>query len=544
MASRASLLTLPLLVSTIALGCESKQGAQTEPAPAPELAPDADAATAAAAPAGAAEDIKAATGATGSDVPTEAGALPPTGMAAAPTSNGLTTGPASSAVVDKARTIQGHLACMRGKPFKKDPEVAFQSLEDFRKYVDKQLVKELGGEKGARLVRTLHALDIVDPSVDVMKQLVDAAVGQAAAYYDPETNAFYVVQNMPDLMLNMVMAHELQHALQDQHTSLLDDYLDDGFGSTDKDLATRFIVEGEATLIGNSWMAHNIERKLNTGNDICYLPDQRKGDPGSFWPTMSSAMSQAAAQTRDDIVNPGMLERVAMSGMSEGMADSMKQLKELPVYFFYTLLLPYNQGGQTVYTHFTANGFDWQSIDELFANPPDTTEQVLHPSKLQGEREGFRELKLAEVPPLAEAAREGWQVDPSDRMGELSVRIWLIEEGIDERTASQAAAGWDGDQIAVWHKGEDLLAFDWKLAWDRSEDRQEFMNELPAAIAKQRGIQDTSILATLAQAKPGDEGMVGFNWTDTQGRTRHGRISWTADLIHWTDGWDQPVEGP
>src|SRR5690606_28836331 len=123
--------------------------------------------------------------------------------------NGLESGPASPELVASARAIQERLACMRGEAFEQDPAVEFQSLTDFRAYVTRQLDKEFSGEKGDRLVRTLHALDIVDPSVDVRAQLLEAAVGQAAAYYDPEKDSFYVVQKMPELMLNSVMAHEL-----------------------------------------------------------------------------------------------------------------------------------------------------------------------------------------------------------------------------------------------------------------------------------------------------------------------------------------------
>ena len=231
-----------------------------------------------------------------------------------------------------------------------------------------------------------------------------------------------------------------------------------------------------------------------------------------------------------------------MNNLSEGMGESLKQLKELPVYFFYSLLLPYNRGGQTVYTHFAANSYEWASIDALFTTPPESTEQVLHPHKLLGNREGFRSHELSETAPLPELAAADWESDPSDRLGELSVMIWLIEEGVDEKSASEAASGWDGDKIRVWHKTEDLLAFDWKIGWDSSAERKRFMAKLPGAIATQRGIAKPEILQGVANGS--ESGEVVFSWTDSQGRTRHGRIRWSADEVHWTDGWDQPVVWP
>lgn len=480
------------------------------------------------APSGPTDEPSSPTGATGST-----GAA---GPVLAPSDNGLVSGPASPELVASARQIQERLACMRGKPFKQDPAVEFQSLADFRKYVQGQLDKEFEGPKGARLVRVLHALDIVDPSVDVMSQMLEAAVGQAAAYYDPETDTFYVVQQMPALMLNSVMAHELQHALQDQHTDLLGDYLDQGFGNIDKDLAARFVVEGEATLLGHAWLVADMQARLPGGSEssICHLPGKTAGDPQTFWPIMREIVAGAAQQTRDDVLNPSMLEKVASAGMgsNDAMAKSMEQLRQLPVYFFYTLLLPYNQGGLTIYETFEKSGYGWKEIDALFESPPESTEQVLHPEKLLA-KEGFKSVGVPTKAPISAEAAAAWTSDPPERLGELTIRILMVEEGLSEAEAVEAAAGWNGDQLRVWVK-DDLLAFDWKIEWDSAKDRGEFMAKMPALLAKQRpGVEGVDAAAV---ANP--IGSMTLRWKDPQGRDRFGALKWTPTAVRWTDGWD------
>ena len=69
---------------------------------------------------------------------------------------------------------------------------------------------------------------------------------QAAAYYDPNTDGFYIVAQMKGLMLDATIAHELQHALQDQH-QICCPSIQESFHSFDHEMATRFMVEGEDT---------------------------------------------------------------------------------------------------------------------------------------------------------------------------------------------------------------------------------------------------------------------------------------------------------
>lgn len=457
---------------------------------------------------------------------------------------GLKSGPASPEIVAKARAIQKDLECLRGRPFKQDPGVEFQSLEDFGKYLDKQIEKEFGGERGVRSERLLHALRIVDPAVDVAAMMHKSALEQAAAYYDPDTDTFYVVQEMPDLVLNMVMAHELQHAQQDQHTDLMDDYLEGKFDTLDAELAARFLVEGEATLVGNTWMVMDIGRSTLGGllaNEICYLPGKDRGArPEEFWPPVRDMLQAQAEQTREDVQDPGLFGKLATRMMSESMYDSMSNLKDLPNFFFYSLLLPYNVGAITVYEPFKATGYSWKGVDLLFDRPPQTTEQALHPDKLIGQREPFTTPQLPDFAQSDFAEAQDWEQDPVNRIGELAIRILLIEHGVPERESVPIAAGWRGDTARVFHK-KDMLAYDWKLEWDGNADATEFRTQLARVLKSQHANIQFEQAATLIEDAKAHEGQVDFSWQDDQGRTRHGRVAWLSRTVYIVDGFDWPL---
>ena len=88
-----------------------------------------------------------------------------------------------------------------------------------------------------------------------------------------------------------------------------------------------------------------------------------------------------------------------------------------------------------------------RSVDALFARPPLSSEQVLHPEKyFQGEapREVF----------LDEAKFAGWQVTASTPIGEIGVR-GILMAGVAERDAIRAAAGWGGDRAYLFERGAD-----------------------------------------------------------------------------------------
>jgi hypothetical protein len=147
---------------------------------------------------------------------------------------------------------------------------------------------------------------------------------------------------------------------------------------------------------------------------------------------------------------------------------------------------------------------DWDALDAAFADPPDSTEQLLHFEKWQA-----REAPIAvELPDLAHALGQGWDETDTTTLGEAMIGESLTFLGVDENAAMAAAAGWGGDRVTVATGPDDSFALVWRLAWDTDADAQEFAaayriarRDLPFA-AELRVLDDAQVV--IAHASSGD----------------------------------------
>ena len=83
-------------------------------------------------------------------------------------------------------------------------------------------------------------------------------------------------------------------------------------------------------------------------------------------------------------------------------------------------------------------------VDALYANVPETTEQILHPEKYQA-GEGPVEIDVPED--LATRIGPDWNLALDDTFGEFQTGVWLRDA--DAANATEAAAGWGGDRVLV-----------------------------------------------------------------------------------------------
>jgi len=179
---------------------------------------------------------------------------------------------------------------------------------------------------------------------DLMKKLIDLYQSQVLAFYDPLDHVYYSIRELPKAMdgagldpasmREMVVIHELTHALQDQHfnagareVSLTRD--------ADGELAFHSLLEGEATLV------------------------------------MMAYMLDKAGQPLDELVqNPSVLATLA------GSADKTID-PAVPRYFVESLKFPYLEGLRLVIEGYRRGG--WKMVDKMDVNPPRSTREVLHP---------------------------------------------------------------------------------------------------------------------------------------------------------------------
>ena len=161
--------------------------------------------------------------------------------------------------------------------------------------------------------------------------------------------------------------------------------------------------------------------------------------------------------------------------LTQEQADVLRQplaenkLLAAPTVVQKAALFPQREGVDFVAEIFGRDG--WEGLAEVYANPPISTEQILHPEKYYDGEEPRR----APVPNIADGLGQGWVQIAANVMGEFLIRTYL-EEHLDAIQAADAAEGWGGDRYALISgpAGERLVVS--FVAWDTFQDSAEFFD--------------------------------------------------------------------
>jgi hypothetical protein len=268
-------------------------------------------------------------------------------------------------------------------------------------------------------------LGLLPAGSDLEQMELDLQAGQVVGFYDPESKGLYVLSDSGGVgpVQKITFSHEYTHALQDQVFGL-DKLAIDTPDQGDRDLARTALVEGDASLAMTLWSAANLS-----------IPDLLAvvGDSGS------------AAQTQ--------------------------QLAKAPTILRESLMFPYLDGLAFVQSIYDKGG--WAAIDQLYANPPDSTSQILHPG-LYTERVKPVEVSVPAVPV---SLGSGWKLTMQDTMGELQLRIWLEGENPSSTataTAASATSAWAGDRVALYEGPSEAWAVVLKTTWRSVAGAQAF----------------------------------------------------------------------
>jgi hypothetical protein len=271
-----------------------------------------------------------------------------------------------------------------------------------------------------RLFELMGLLPVGSSLMDLYLRLLGS---QVAGYYDPRTKELYVVSKSGAIgpTEQVTFAHEFTHALQDQNFGLQNLHIDT-IGQGDASLADLAVAEGDATLLMSLWARAHL--------------------------------------------SPVELLQMVTEANDPGQA---KVLAEMPEILKQTLFFPYLSGLQLVMAARAAGG--WAAVDALYATPPASTEQVLHPDKLASREVP---IKVSFPVDLANRLGSGWSTDIEDTLGEFQLRVWLEAAGrVPAETATAAAAGWGGDRVALVRDGDRLGAV-LDTRWDSPGDAAEF----------------------------------------------------------------------
>jgi hypothetical protein len=338
-----------------------------------------------------------------------------------------------------------------------------------RTEIERMLIKNLNEQVSPA---EMHAIEVafrtfgLAPSdFEYRPFIIKLLTEQVAGYYDPKVQEFHLADWLELEGQKPVMAHELTHALQDQHFNLRR-FEKWPHGDSDAELAVHALIEGDATLAMTLYMAKN--------------------------PLVALAFSRS---------------------LTTGVAT--EQFNQAPRAMRESLIFPYMQGMEWATQLYRQGG--WTMVSSAFTRLPLSSEQILHPEKYFNYERPVK-VVLPDVTSLLNAntsavttqqppgtagappasgrvrvSRRGptrrkqptahsplptpaWHRIDSDVNGEWTYYLILDQFLNAPAESKRAAAGWAGDRYALYEgpKGQAFLAQ--VAAWDTENDAREFFD--------------------------------------------------------------------
>jgi hypothetical protein len=241
---------------------------------------------------------------------------------------------------------------------------------------------------------TLARLGLIPDTLDYERTMFDLLEEQVLGFYDPDEHKLYIADWVPEEMQTSTMAHEVTHALQDQHFDI-GRFTRHVRGRGDAQTAAMAVVEGDATAAMFDFVL------APSGRTVLDLPDVARSVAGQM-----------------------------SGGDQPRLAAAPRALRE-------TLLFPYVTGFRLCVERRRAGGHP--AVDALLREPPASTEQVLHADKLAA-----REAPIAVAPVVPPPLADTFELAYHDTLGEFGTRLAVVE-AVGESRAEAAARGWGGD---------------------------------------------------------------------------------------------------
>jgi hypothetical protein len=352
----------------------------------------------------------------------------------------------ATALLKRARDITSKTAKLRGLRVRRRIAMGVLSREEIVKRIERKLAREYTEAEIEAEAAMLKLLGLLPEAIDYRKTVLDLLKDQVAGFYDPMERKLNLAAWIPISLQEPALAHEICHALQDQHFGLRK-FIKPIKDNSDQQLARAALVEGDCTGVMLEYIL------IGHGLDLSSMPD---------------AMAQLA---RRGLANEGS-----------------PAFKAAPAFLKETLIFPYLYGlgfMQRVRTR-----HPWHRVNPMYRRPPESTEQVLHYDKYWA-RERPIPIRSRPLPALASAGHVGIK---EEVLGEFQLSLYL-RQGVSEAVAQRAAAGWGGDRLVAYRKKE-AAAGDRPLlvhltTWDADEDALEFANALRHVLTK-RGFTATT----------------------------------------------------
>ena len=320
---------------------------------------------------------------------------------------------------EKVQHLQEEVSHIRGLPIKKPLQTDFIKKEELKDYVDREIKRQYPGKNLASYQEVLIRLGLLPPGTDIRKRLIALFQEQAAGFYDDVSEKFFIVEefDLNETVSNIILSHEICHALQDQNYDLqsMNLFRQD---NDDKVYALLSVLEGDATILMSEWLKDNFRL-------------------GSVF------------------------------HMFETLGIDQSTYTNAPYFLQQLLIFPYIQGSRFLMEVMGRHGMAGRDLP--FKVPPHSTEQIIHPEKY------LYHIDLPTTVSLSTYAfRLGkeWKKEYENTLGEMGFKF-LFEQYQDMAESYQGAAGWDGDRYGLFRRQSGHFLICWESVWDTLDDAEE-----------------------------------------------------------------------
>jgi hypothetical protein len=279
-------------------------------------------------------------------------------------------------------------------------------IESVKQHVAREIPPDVIRNQGELLV----GFGLVPPDYDYEEGAFRLLEAQLAGFYEPHDKKMYLAADLPDRAADATLAHELVHALQDQHFDL-GTRLAYTPEANDRESALQALAEGDATSAMMDLLVKDAKKRAIDVPDDLFVAEVEGSMTGS--PEVASVprvlRSSLVAPYVDGVLFVHALRRRGIARASATGAG--------------------DDGG-------------WSAVDDAWRHPPVSTEQLLHLAKYDA-----HELPEEIAVPAAPGA--GWATTYDDVFGEEGLRI-ALEEWMPKKSAAMVAQGWGGDRAALF----------------------------------------------------------------------------------------------
>ena len=312
-------------------------------------------------------------------------------------------------------TVEQQVEAVRGLRYTSHVDVKAISQEQIDRRLTKNFDKTYPVDFYARRSQAWATIGVVPAGTSIRDALLAFQTGQVVGFYNPANKQLvYIGDTNLSLTERFILAHELTHAIDDQHFGL--GRLDSIAARCDDEAFTAGLgaIEGSA-----QFFATQVIMRFPSDAPV------GGGGGGSL----------------DGV--PPFISNLELWPYDAGMAF-IKALDE--------------RGGTAL-------------VNKALTTFPVSSEQIIHPDRWPGDTP-----QPVDVPDLGPALGAGWRDLDVMTVGEVWLQL-MLELRLDTGVADQAAAGWDGGIYRAWTDGTHTAVV-LRTEWDTRLDAQEFAHAM------------------------------------------------------------------